>query len=61
MPSDPIFAPRYIQLEADVTVPSGSAAVNRLVEVRACHPADGRYKLDWRDAKVSEACRVRGR
>eukprot|EP00878_Enallax_costatus_P007009 GHUV01007345.1.p1 GENE.GHUV01007345.1~~GHUV01007345.1.p1 ORF type:complete len:1094 (+),score=299.39 GHUV01007345.1:294-3575(+) len=42
---------RHIRVDSDLTVPAlagGQVAVNRIVEVRACHPG-GAYTIDWND------------
>jgi uncharacterized membrane protein YgcG len=52
---------RYIKVVSDITLPSslaqGAVSVERIVEVRACHPG-GRYRIDWR--RLSDAISVKG-
>ncbi|KIY94791.1 hypothetical protein MNEG_13171 [Monoraphidium neglectum] len=49
---------RHIQLVSSISIdpstPVGAATVNRIVEVRACHPgggAEGLYTIDWGNAQ----------
>jgi hypothetical protein len=52
---------RYIKVVSDITLPSnlakGAVSVERIVEVRACHPG-GRYTIDW--SRLSDAVSVKG-
>jgi hypothetical protein len=52
---------RYIKVVNDITLPSslakGAVSIERIVEVRACHPG-GRYTIDW--SRLSDAISVKG-
>jgi hypothetical protein len=52
---------RYIKVVSDISLPSslakGAVSVERIVEVRACHPG-GRYTIDW--GRLSDAISVKG-
>jgi uncharacterized membrane protein YgcG len=52
---------RYIKVVNDITLPAnlpkGAVSVERIVEVRACHPG-GRYTIDW--GRLNDAISVKG-
>ncbi|WIA41787.1 hypothetical protein OEZ86_009120 [Tetradesmus obliquus] len=52
---------RYIKVVSDITIPAsmpkGAVSVERIVEVRGCHPG-GRYTIDW--SRLSDVVSVKG-